>query len=236
MGVSLMRMERVRKVTLTEAVANRILEYIEEGILGPGDRLPTEKALVEMMGASRPIVREALQRLITLNVIETSPGMGATVKDFRSDTVINADVLALLLDRGNEFRLLWELREALEVKLAGLAALRASEEDLRNIERAVEAIGDGTAGGQFDAAVHMEVHYTIARAAHNPLFLQVIRPVFDLLTRYYSYHQDAGGAQTDWYTEHRKLYEAICTRDPEIAEKAMAEHLHLSFDTWTYEE
>lgn len=131
-------MRSVQKVTLTEAVIQEILSQVRDGRLAPGDRLPPEKTLMQQLGVSRPVLREALRSLATMNVIHIRPGYGAIVCDVENTGVVNSDLLSLVLDRGKELEDLHQARVVLEVALAGWAAERATEEDWQHMEECVE--------------------------------------------------------------------------------------------------
>lgn len=109
----------VQMVNLTEAVTQEILDQVRNGVLQPGDRLPGEKTLMQQLGVSRPVLREALRSLAAMNVISIRPGYGAVVCDVQRVGMINADLLTLVLERGQELRQLHEARVVLEVALPG---------------------------------------------------------------------------------------------------------------------
>src|ERR1700751_6000810 len=83
--------------TLSQAISAAVLERIRAGEFGPGDRLPTEKMLMEQYGVGRNSVREAVQALVTLGLVEVRPGRGATVIGVESENVLDAETLAALL-------------------------------------------------------------------------------------------------------------------------------------------
>ena len=95
-GVLLAEMQLGRQ-TLSQAVSAAVLERIRSGEFGPGDRLPTEKMLMEEYGVGRNSVREAVQALVTLGLVEVRPGRGATVIGIESENALDAETLSALL-------------------------------------------------------------------------------------------------------------------------------------------
>ena len=158
-------------VRLSEQLAEALAVSIRDGQLPPGQRLPTESALMERFGVSRTVVREALSRLKTLGLIESRQGSGAFVKS----SAPALEQLVLAPDGSVDAVIqMVEVRRALETESAALAAARRSPQDLRRIkaaaqvlERAVAARGDGVAE---DVAFHA----AIAEAARNPYLLATL--------------------------------------------------------------
>ena len=114
-------------------------DAISEGRFAPGDRLPSERHLAESFGVSRPVIREALRTLAGRGYIEIAPGRGAFV--LRPSAVQGADPLERqYLRRGATVRDLSEARLMLENEAAGLAAERASADDIADLEAALCAL------------------------------------------------------------------------------------------------
>ena len=115
--------------TLSQAVSAAVLDRIRSGEFGPGDRLPTEKSLMQEYGVGRNSVREAVQALVTLGLVDVRPGRGATVIGIESDAVMDAETISVLL-KEEAVDDLYAFRRLLEVEIASRAAVAATPRDL----------------------------------------------------------------------------------------------------------
>ncbi len=194
--------------------------------LAPGDALPSEHALAEELGVSRAVVREALQSMAALRLIDVGSGRRARV------TTMDASVLALVLDHVVHtdqvtVQQIMDFRRTVEMRTVALAALRRSDAEADEIVRLAAAMRR-----DFDTADQvMEhdilFHQVIARASRNPLFA-LVAGAFEVVTRQ--------TWRVSWTTRpsdanrmgsvacHETIAAAIAGRDPRGAEAAMAEH------------
>lgn len=123
-----MPLKPVARKLVPDEVYEQLLEEVVEGHLSPGDPLPSERRLSELLGVSRPAVREALQRLSTARLVEVRQGGASTVRDFRQHAGL--DLLPRLLVRNGELdpsvaRSIMDARLAIAPELARLSAERA---------------------------------------------------------------------------------------------------------------
>jgi len=214
--------------TLADTLQNEIVD------LSPGDRLPTEAEVAARFDVSRTVVRETARLLVQRGLVTVKPGRGMTVAKF--DGRLIADQYGLLLRRSEgSFEQLLELRLVLEVELAVFAAARRTEEHLAAMDEAnrelAEALGESDARlGEPDARAafldaDLRFHEVLARAAENPFFQLVIRPVNGFLRDTYrsgpGYPSEGGNT----LREHREIAEAIASGDPSRARFAMENHL-----------
>jgi DNA-binding FadR family transcriptional regulator len=223
--------EPVQKRRAFEEILSQLEEMIVRGDLKAGDRLPNERLLCEMLGVSRPSLREALRVLEGLEIIEVRPGAGAASGSIISTKAGGAlsSVLRMHLALGHfEAEELIEFRRVLERWTVSEAAKRRTDEHLATLERLVEtmeaSLDDEVAYRLADA----QFHVAIAEAAGNGLMLRLMEALRDPIV-----HQimDAQ-AWSDWERvvkkvtpEHREIYEAIRKRKPAAAWKILAEHL-----------
>src|SRR5437867_6468012 len=124
--------------TLADRVTQILLQKIESGEFSPGDRLPTEQVMVQRLGVSRTVIREAVSRLKSEGLVETRQGSGAFVRERNGMTPFRIDVDAR--DSLAAVLRVIELRRGIEAEAAALAAERRSEAHLAQIKRALRAI------------------------------------------------------------------------------------------------
>ena len=213
----------VERSRLYEQLVERVLDHVVEEGLGPGQRLPTERALAERLHVSRASVRQAIVALEVQGVVEVRHGDGtyllpsSTPKESLSD----------LLERRRRLPDVLETREALEVKLAELAAVRRTTEDLTALDTALERMEADIAGGGNGAAADEEFHRAVTLAAKNALMSEIMASLAERIkeTRMESLSQE--GRPELSLDGHRAIADAIRRAEPEVAASAMRDHIKL---------
>lgn len=219
-------LERVSRPRLYEQLVEQILAYIESAQLVPGDLLPAERDLAERLGVSRATLAQALVALEVLGVIDVQHGTGAVLA--RRPSV--ASVIKGLREHQSRLPDIVEARSTLEVKLAGLAAERRTDEDLAAIDAALEVmaseIGEGDRGAHGDELFHQAV----TGAAHSTVLAQLMAVIAEMIleTRIESLGQPGRPEQS--LASHRKIADAIRAQDPDGAAGAMLAHIELVSD------
>ncbi|MDB0566013.1 FadR/GntR family transcriptional regulator [Ralstonia solanacearum] len=216
-----------RTQSLAESVVDHVRQRIASGALRPGDKLPTESELMAALGVSRTVVREAISRLQAKTLIETRHGIGSFVLEPPAETAIQLGAASTLQD----ILAMLELRVALETECAGLAAQRATPEDLAALRNALDAFEQDQAEGNDSAASDLRFHLAIAHSTRNPHFVAVLDQLGKtLIPRSRIAPPQVGYLNTPESRatvsrEHRSIYEAISRKDPEAARAAMRMHL-----------
>lgn len=216
-----------RTQSLAETVVDHIGQRIASGSLRPGDKLPTESELMGTLGVSRTVVREAISRLQAKALIETRHGIGSFVLEPRAEAAIQLGAASTLQD----ILAMLELRVALETECAGLAAQRATPEDLTGLRSALDTFEQDQANGNDSAASDLRFHLAIAHATRNQHFVAVLDQLGKtLIPRSRIAPTQVGYLNTPESRatvsrEHRSIYEAISRKDPEAARAAMRMHL-----------
>jgi GntR family transcriptional regulator, transcriptional repressor for pyruvate dehydrogenase complex len=210
---------------LRDRAADQILDMLISGGLHQGERLPPERELCVRLNVSRTVVREALNLLEARGLISIEHGRGAVVSGGNIGAV--RDTLELLLRvRPKALWELLEIRNILEVEIAGLAAERAGEEDVSamriQLERMLASID--APEGYIDADV--EFHSLLARGARNEVLLTMLEPVVDLLraSRQVSASRRPGSALRA-VGEHEEILRRVEVGDAEGARREMRAHL-----------
>lgn len=217
-----MAMERA---PLSEGVADRLIEMIAAGELKVNDSLPAESDLAARFGVSKPVVREALRQLALYGMVEIRQGRVARVKPLDSSALEGFFRLAVRSD-SNGLRDAIDLRRAVEVELAELAAARATletqrplEEAFRVMERNVDSLDPWLEG---DFAFHM----ALAHASENAIMQHTIQGLSGVIR----YTQRLLGVQTDLrdarktLKRHQAILDAVLARDVPAAGAAMRAH------------
>lgn len=214
------------KVSASEVIFHYFREKIKSGELKPGDPLPSERTLQKQLGVSRFSLREGLARLNAIGAIDTHHG-----KTTRVSQQVNTDSLKnvfLPMQAKNDTQSrgdLYEARVVLETEIAGLAAQRHTEEDLKglraNLTSAEAALGDGDVFGSLD----LEFHERIADAARNRFFKQMHAVIRDQLEPVMKLHGNAEEQRRLILRKHTDLFEAIEAGDARAARQLARDHL-----------
>jgi GntR family transcriptional regulator, transcriptional repressor for pyruvate dehydrogenase complex len=211
---------------VNQAIVRAIQEQIRRGELKPGDRLPPERHLTGIFGASRSSVREALRALELSGLVYSRHGEG----NFVADTlpVAAARTLVEFLERQRASMLdLSEARKLFEPYLASLAATRATADDLEELRRAAEDEHKNLREGHTQAAFRADrsFHQAVAAATRNQALVTLHSYLSDLVGggQREALENDVRRAQSA--VDHRRVYRAIARRDGAAARTAMLTHL-----------
>jgi GntR family transcriptional repressor for pyruvate dehydrogenase complex len=217
-----------------EVVVSYVRNLIESGEYTPGDRLPAERSLAGEIGVSRPSVRAGLQSLAAMGVVEIRHGSGNYVSE--GPPLLTSKPLDLFASvHGISEDEMFEARRVLEIDVAGLAAERATAEQLAAISHEVlEMFGSEKDPQRF--LVHdIQFHRAIAQAAGNPVLAALVDMVADLFyeQRKKSVYRARGVAEAA--VHHRRIYRAIRAHDRKQARAEMDAHLRWAEEVQTAE-
>jgi GntR family transcriptional regulator, transcriptional repressor for pyruvate dehydrogenase complex len=208
---------------LSDKVADMMLDTIVSRRLNVGDRLPSERELGEQFGVSRTVVREAVRALVAKGLIEVRSGSGLRVAAVNAATV--SESMSLYLMGGEfDFEQVHEVRKMLEVHIAGVAADRATDEDVQALEEACDRMETALEDVEQAAQLDVEFHRLIAHATQNDLYLVLLDSIGKPQLEIRRSNIGAGhGPET--LRQHRAILARIAAGDPEAAGTAMAKHL-----------
>jgi GntR family transcriptional regulator, transcriptional repressor for pyruvate dehydrogenase complex len=214
---------RTPDTTAAELVVNFVRGQIERGQLRRGDRLPAERQLAARVGVSRPSVRAGLRTLAAMGVVQTRHGSGTYITESQSLDAKPLRMLAALHGFGPEQ--IFEARRMLELGVAGLAAERATSDQMAQM--AEEVTGMFAAVDDLATFMTHDVHFhrAVAVASGNPILAALVEMVSAL-----HFEQRRRAIRTrdqlrDVAITHRNIYHAVLARDPERARREMSQHL-----------
>jgi len=224
---SLGELEPVERTSVVDSVIEQ-LEGLIFGGLEPGETLPSEGELAEALGVSRLSVREATRTLEARGLLEIKQGRrprvaapnGALVGDFFK-IAVRRDPRALLD--------LLDVRRALEVHIAALAARRATKGDIADMEMSIEAMRAAEDVSESFHAADVRFHENLAAASGNSLLVFLIEafaePLRESRLRSFAGHRARGGGIDDVVQQHQTILDAVKARSPKAAADAMRYHL-----------
>ena len=194
-----------------ETVLKYIKNELYSGRLQPGERLPAERRLADMLGVGRAHVRAAFQKLEFYGIVQTFPQSGTVVAQEKMQ-VLERMITDALQIRQYDFASLVYVRVLLEIEAIKLCARNRTAEDLENIERALEEC-EAKFYTEERVSKDFAYHQALARGAHNPVM------------RYYQRYRVCTVPQEEVYFEHRELLRCVREKDEEGAVAMQRRHL-----------
>jgi GntR family transcriptional repressor for pyruvate dehydrogenase complex len=217
----------VQSIRVSEQVAGQIEKRILDGELCSGDRLPTERELAEQFQVSRTAVREAMKMLAQKGLVDMRPGRGTIVIDGAHKAMQHSIDLVMKLklgEVGGSDKLV-EVREILEVEIAGRAAARATDKEIAVMREAVKIMDESLDDADAFIAADNDFHAALAQATQNTLILILVNSIVHLLSEQRKQIFDTGEGPRRGQFHHKRILESIVKHDPEAARAAMRAHL-----------
>lgn len=219
-----MRFREFRKQALSEEIVEELLSMIKAGEIRPGDRLPSERELADMMKVSRPSLREALRALSIMNVIEIRQGAGTHVTTLKPELLVERLDFAFSLE-DSTFLQLFDARKIVEVGLAGLAAERIQDSEIVSLEAILAKSIDSVDDPDRFLEADVELHRRIADIARNPMLSRFMASLQQLSRASRGRTARLAGVIERAVQDHQAIVKAIVAQDPEAARRAMLQHL-----------
>jgi GntR family transcriptional repressor for pyruvate dehydrogenase complex len=217
--------ERLMRTRLYEQVAEQITRWIATNGLVAGDKLPPERELASRLGVSRATLSQALVALEVIGVVAVRHGDGTVLKPPAAARIV--DAIRAHADRLPE---VIETRDALETKIAALAAVRRTDEDLARIDDALAAMERDIDAGGRGVEGDERFHGAVTAAAHSLLLARLMGEIGDLIKESRIESLSQPGRPRDSLAGHRAIADAIRAGDPEAAASAMHAHVEMVSD------
>ena len=215
--------EAVRRDKVYEGVAKQIERLILKK-LQPGDKLPSERELAEMLRVSRSSIRDAIRSLELMGMVEPRQGAGTIVREISAESLINP--LANAVKRKSELiHELLDFRMMLEPQLASRAATRVSPDEVTEMEEILGRQEKKLNSGESTVGEDSEFHYAIALASGNSVVLKVLDTLMDLLRDSRERSLQVEGRPQKSLDGHRRILAAIKRHDSDAAKVAMRRHI-----------
>ena len=221
-----MRIERKR---LTDQIIDQLIAMVADGKLKPGDKLPSETALMEQFGVGRSSLREAVGALSLIGMLTVRPGHGTHVAPSAGESFSKPLRWGIFMSWREKLHEFIEARITIEQTLVGMAAERATDAEIEEIKRSHNLLKVSKLTKRKAIEADLVFHMSIAKASHNSVlarFLEELRqPVKNWMEQKASLY---GEKNYNVYEEHDAIFNAIEAHNPENARKAIREHLELA--------
>lgn len=203
--------QRIKPRKLSDDIFEQIKSLIFSGELKPGEKLPPERDLAEHFDVGRSSVREALIQLSAVGLIEARKTEGYFVRSIAEDMV--GPLKAFIEDEMRNMIDFMEVRKSLDIWCAMEAIKKGTEEDFRKIK---DTLGLGQDAG---------FHIAVAEASHNIILYHLVAYMHNLLSSISFIKKRRQNIAERTASQHRKILDAIISKDAETAEKAIREHI-----------
>lgn len=217
-------LKNLKSESVVQKVINCLTDGMVSGELKPGDKLPTEPELAATLGVARTSVREATKILTYLGVLESRRSEGTFVANGFQESMIDPMVYGIILNKGEDFDSLMELRELTEVGILRLAIKKRSKEGLETIREKLDAFSDAVEQGNLTAAFQADndFHDAVSSLCQNDLvdkINRVVRVLTYAVRQKTVYTMIQTGRGQELLQAHWKIYEVLYTKNMEGLEE-----------------
>jgi len=228
-------LKQPRRITLVASIVEQLVENIQNGTLQPGDKLPSERQLIEMLRVGRSSVREALQGLVMMGLVEIRPGQGTFVKHNLHTYIPDLSRPDLSNNLQRQMRLqLIEARRMIEVDIAFRAATDATPKQVDQLRSTLDDYVlyiDDFSDSRYLSA-HADFHIFLADMTQNPFCVMLVKTMLQaipqtLREREFNFPKglDLQQLREAQVEIHRSIYEAVVNGDSQGAQTAMEAHM-----------
>lgn len=214
--------------SLVDKVEMNLIDYFTKKELQPGDSIPKELELAEIIGVSRTVIRETLTRLKTMGLIESKKHIGTIIKSPDLSSIMQKSMIPRILDEGT-LKDIFELRLTIEVGMADLVVTRATDKDIEELFSIVRNEVSPSENTLFDVDYEILFHSKLYDITGN----QTLKSFQKMLLPVFSYVYTSGlinkAIADKKYVSHKELVEVLRLRDADMFRTAMRKHLENHF-------
>lgn len=215
----------IERTTMAAAAFEQLISNVVHGNWKAGDLIPPERELCQQLGIARTSLREALKAMELIGMLESRVGYGTIICP-RSEFLSRPLLWAFTGTDHTELRELLEARSLMERDLAGLAAERASDEEIAAIGETIKLMAQKIKASEPVLDADMAFHLAIAQAAHNDVLGNAAQLLRNLMKYWLDLKLRLPNVPKSAMHLHREIYRAILNRDAEAARRLMWKHLY----------
>ncbi len=220
---------------ISDEIVEQIKTLILNGTLKPGESLPPERTLAKSLNVSRVSLREALNTLQGMGLLEIQQGNRTCVRPITTRSIHDPLVSFAKGSPANIMKI-FEIRKYLELGIVALAAQRATEEEMAHLEKLLAEMEEDLLKNRLGAKSDHEFHTTLADATHNEAYIHLVKTIYDLLQE--ELRIAWGGVfrkknnRKKLFEQHKNILVAVKARDPEKGRKMALAHLQYVEENW----
>ncbi len=223
--------EHIAKRKLSDEVFDRLKRLIVQGEKVPGSLMPSERELMARFGVGRPAIREAMQQLESMGLVEINHGERARVLELTPRSLmrqVDQSARIMLSMSPDSLEHLKAARIFFERGMVREAAQRATGDDLNDLRATLEQQRRATGDADAFMSADMRFHTQIAAISRNPIFTAVSEAMLGWLRLYHSEMLIWTGKEKYTLAEHEEIISHLAANDPDAAEAALVKHLERS--------
>jgi GntR family transcriptional repressor for pyruvate dehydrogenase complex len=215
----------IKKQSIPEAIIQELKSLIDSGHIPKGGKLPAERKLAKILNVSRPSLRVAIKALSLLGILENRQGDGTYLTT--SDEWSIEPLSIILSVKKGALLDIFEARESIENSCAGFAALRRDEEDLKELQKALDNMHANFNDPDKYIGHDLDFHKAVIHAAKNLVFVDLMEKTYKLLidTRTSSRKYPSELYREKNFQQHVAIFKGIKAGDSQIASNVMAHHM-----------
>ncbi|MFW6035285.1 MAG: FadR/GntR family transcriptional regulator [Halothermotrichaceae bacterium] len=223
----------LKREKLSDQVVEQIKILIAQNKISPGERLPSERKLCTYFEVGRPTIREALQKLSNIGLIEIRAGDGtyvkeADVKTYVESVIESIDMLAIT--DSTSYEELWQVRNIFEVSIAGMAAENATDKDIKYMKDILDDAKERLNSNQKYSEEALKFHSMLAQSTDNQLIIFIFDSLKKMLKKYFKHILQKPKASIESFEFHEEIFLAVKEGNPSKARDAMHRHLQVVHD------
>jgi DNA-binding FadR family transcriptional regulator len=219
----------IERKSISEQVADQLRREILRGSLPPGTRLPPEAELAQRFGTNRNTLREAIRSLEGLHLIHVRQGDGVYVRDFRKVGELSLFPHYLCeaspTEQQGALEELLELRRFVLAETSALAARRATDDEIRTLRAALEAVTASVSSRERLIAADLELYRQLVSASHSVLYVWIFNTFERVYSSLLALVEKLWVVPARYLEQLAEILEAVAARDPDLARRAMTAHL-----------
>jgi len=225
----------IKPKRVAEEVVEQLKTLIFEGTLKPGVKLPAERELAKSLNVSRVSLREALNTLQGMGLLEIQQGNRTFVRPTTTRSIHDPLVSFAKSSPANVLQVL-EIRKYLEMGSVSLAAERATSDEIARFEQIIREMEEDQKKNRLGAKTDLDFHAAIAEATHNQAYLHMMHTIYDLLQEELRFAW--GGVfrkkdrRKELFKQHKRIFKAIKERNPRKGAEETLIHLNFVEENW----
>ncbi len=225
----------IKPKKISEEIVKQLRGLIFGGKLQPGEKLPPERELAKSLNVSRPPLREALNTLQGMGIIEIQQGNRSFVRPITTRSIYDP-LVSYSKESPQNILQVFEVRKYLDIGAVSLAAERATPKQIMKLEKLVDQLEDDLKKGRLGAKTDLDFHMEIVKITGNHVYHHLVSTVYDLLQE--EYRIAWGGifnnpeSKKVLLEQHKKIVSTIKMNNPQEGRRSAREHLDYAEKKW----
>jgi GntR family transcriptional repressor for pyruvate dehydrogenase complex len=225
----------IKPKRISEEIVEQIKSLIFEGTLKPGESLPPERELAKSLNVSRVSLREALNTLQGMGLLEIQQGNRSCVRPITTRSIRDPLVSFTKNSPANILKV-FEIRKYLEIGSVAMAAERATNLEIEQLEEIVKEMEEDLRTNRLGAKADLDFHALLAEATHNRAYVHLMNTIYDLLQEELRIAWGSVFREKDrrnrLFQQHKNILKAVKERDPERGREEALTHLRFVEENW----